>query len=84
MAIKGVSMEVSFTIWAMTISAILVLVVIDLLTVSSKPHDVMFKAAGGFFWNCFFRHSLCWNHIQYFAWLDSFIPAYRANLLLIF
>lgn len=48
MAIKGVSMDVSFLIWAITISAILVLVAIDLFTVSSKPHDVMFKEAAMF------------------------------------
>ncbi len=45
MAIKGASMDVSFLIWSITIGAILVLVAIDLFTVSSKPHDVMFKEA---------------------------------------
>jgi tellurite resistance protein TerC len=38
-------MDVSLTIWAVTIAAILLLVVIDLLTVSAKPHEVKFKEA---------------------------------------
>ncbi|MSW02188.1 MAG: TerC family protein, partial [Actinobacteria bacterium] len=38
-------MDVSLTIWAVTIAAILLLIVIDLLTVSSKPHEVKFKEA---------------------------------------
>lgn len=45
-------MDVSFLIWAITISAILVLVAIDLFTVSSKPHDVMFKEAAA--WSTFY------------------------------
>lgn len=52
MAIKGVAMDVSFLIWAITISAILVLVAVDLFTVSSKPHDVMFKEAAA--WSTFY------------------------------
>ena len=38
-------MDVSLTIWAVTIAAILALVIIDLLTVSAKPHEVNFKEA---------------------------------------
>ena len=38
-------MDVSLTIWAVTIAAILTLVIIDLLTVSAKPHEVKFKEA---------------------------------------
>ena len=52
MAIKGVAMDVSFLIWAITISAILILVAVDLFTVSSKPHDVMFKEAAA--WSTFY------------------------------
>lgn len=52
MAIKGVLMDVSFLTWAITIGAILVLIVIDLLTVSSKPHEVMFKEAAA--WSIFY------------------------------
>lgn len=52
MAIKGVLMDVSFLAWAITIGAIFVLIVIDLLTVSSKPHDVMFKEAAA--WTIFY------------------------------
>jgi tellurite resistance protein TerC len=52
MATKGVLMDVSFLAWAITIGAILVMIVIDLLTVSSKPHDVMFKEAAA--WSIFY------------------------------
>jgi tellurite resistance protein TerC len=38
-------MDVSLTIWTVTIAAILLLIVIDLLTVSAKPHEVKFKEA---------------------------------------
>ena len=38
-------MDVSLTICAVTIAAILTLVIIDLLTVSAKPHEVKFKEA---------------------------------------
>jgi len=52
MATKGVLMDVSFLAWALTVGAILVLIVVDLLTVSSKPHDVMFKEAAA--WSIFY------------------------------
>ncbi|MFY7897894.1 MAG: TerC/Alx family metal homeostasis membrane protein [Candidatus Planktophila sp.] len=38
-------MDVSLTIWAVTVGVILLLIVVDLLTVSAKPHEVMFKEA---------------------------------------
>jgi tellurite resistance protein TerC len=38
-------MEVSLTIWTVTIAAILALIIVDLLTVSAKPHEVKFKEA---------------------------------------
>ena len=38
-------MSVSLTMWLVTIGAILVLVVMDFLTVSRKPHEVAFKEA---------------------------------------
>ena len=38
-------MDVSLTIWSVTIAAILLLIVVDLLTVSAKPHEVKFKEA---------------------------------------
>ena len=38
-------MDVSLTIWAVTIAAILALIIVDLLTVSAKPHEVKFKEA---------------------------------------
>ena len=38
-------MDVSLTTWFLVIGAIVALIVVDLLTVSRKPHDVMFKEA---------------------------------------
>lgn len=45
-------MSVSLTMWLITIGAILVLVVMDFLTVSRKPHDVAFKEAA--LWSVFY------------------------------
>ena len=45
MAIKGVLMQVSLTVWAVTISLVALLIGIDLFTASRKPHDVKFKEA---------------------------------------
>ncbi|MFZ4497769.1 MAG: TerC/Alx family metal homeostasis membrane protein [Candidatus Nanopelagicales bacterium] len=45
-------MEVSLLIWALTIVGILVLVGLDFITVSRKPHDVMFKEA--LLWSVFY------------------------------
>lgn len=45
-------MSVSLTMWLITIGAILVLVVMDFLTVSRKPHDVAFKEAA--LWSIFY------------------------------
>lgn len=45
-------MSVSLTMWLITIGAILVLVVMDFLTVSRKPHDVSFKEAA--LWSVFY------------------------------
>jgi len=45
-------MDVPLTIWAVTVGAILLLIVVDLLTVSAKPHEVMFKEAVG--WSLFY------------------------------
>ena len=38
-------MDVTLLTWALVVGAILALIVVDLLTVSRKPHDVMFKEA---------------------------------------
>lgn len=38
-------MDVTLLAWALVIGLITVLIVVDLLTVSSKPHDVLFKEA---------------------------------------
>jgi len=44
--------DTSLTVWALTIGAILVLVLIDFFTVSRKPHDVMFREA--MLWSIFY------------------------------
>jgi len=41
----GVFMDVSLVTWSIVVGAIVLLVVIDLLTVSRKAHDVLFKEA---------------------------------------
>ncbi|MFM8773589.1 MAG: TerC/Alx family metal homeostasis membrane protein [Actinomycetota bacterium] len=45
-------MNVSLTLWLVTIGAILVLVALDFLTVSRKPHEVSFKEAA--WWSIFY------------------------------
>ena len=45
-------MEVSFLVWSVTIGAILALIVVDLFTVSAKPHEVKFKEAT--LWSIFY------------------------------
>jgi tellurite resistance protein TerC len=44
--------DVSLTLWAVTIAGIIGLIVLDFVTVSSKPHDVQFKEA--LFWSIFY------------------------------
>ena len=48
----GVIMNVSLTTWFVVIGAILALIIVDLLTVSRKPHEVKFKEAAG--WSIFY------------------------------
>ncbi len=45
-------MNVSLTTWFVVIGAILALIILDLLTVSRKPHEVKFKEAS--FWSIFY------------------------------
>lgn len=45
----GIDMNVSLTTWFVVIGAILALIILDLLTVSRKPHEVKFKEAS--FWS---------------------------------
>lgn len=45
-------MDVSNLVWAVTIGVIVALILVDLFTVSSKPHDVMFKEAT--LWSIFY------------------------------
>jgi tellurite resistance protein TerC len=49
---QGAAVEVSGLVWAVTIGIILGLIILDLVTVSSKPHDVMFKEAS--IWSIFY------------------------------
>lgn len=48
----GLLMNVSLTTWVVVISAVLLLIVVDLLTVSRKPHEVKFKEAAS--WSIFY------------------------------
>lgn len=48
----GLLMNVSLTTWVVVISAVLLLIVLDLLTVSRKPHEVKFKEAAS--WSIFY------------------------------
>ena len=45
-------MDVTLLTWALVIGAIMALIVVDLLTVSRKPHEVKFKEAAG--WSIFY------------------------------
>ena len=45
-------MNVSLTVWAVTIGVIALLLIIDLFTVSAKPHEVKFKEAAS--WSIFY------------------------------
>jgi tellurite resistance protein TerC len=45
-------LSVSLTMWAITVGALLLLVVMDFLTVSRKPHDVSFREAA--LWSTFY------------------------------
>jgi tellurite resistance protein TerC len=45
-------MDVTLLTWALVVGAIIALIVVDLLTVSSKPHDVLFKEAA--IWSIFY------------------------------
>ena len=45
-------MNVSLTTWLVVIAAILILIFVDLVTVSRKPHEVKFKEAAG--WSIFY------------------------------
>ena len=45
-------MDVTLVTWALVIGAIIALIVVDLLTVSRKPHEVMFKEAAT--WSIFY------------------------------
>ena len=48
----GVIMNVSLSTWLVVIGAILALIIVDLLTVSRKPHEVKFKEAAC--WSIFY------------------------------
>jgi len=41
----GVLMDVTLLTWSLVVGGIILLIVVDLLTISRKAHDVMFKEA---------------------------------------
>ena len=45
-------MDISLGVWAATIGGLVLLIALDFVTVSRKPHDVMFKEA--LFWSLFY------------------------------
>lgn len=45
-------MDVTLLTWAIVVGAILALIIVDLFTISRKPHDVMFKEAS--IWSIFY------------------------------
>ena len=45
-------MDVSLTVWLVTVGAIIALIAVDLFTVSAKPHEVKFKEAAS--WSLFY------------------------------
>ena len=45
-------MEITLTIWLVTVGAIIGFILLDLFTVSAKPHEVKFKEAAG--WSIFY------------------------------
>jgi tellurite resistance protein TerC len=45
-------MNVSLTLWGLTVGAIILLIVMDFVTVSRKPHEVMFREAA--LWSIFY------------------------------
>jgi len=45
-------MDVSLLVWSITVGAILLLIIVDLFTVSAKPHEVKFKEAAS--WSIFY------------------------------
>jgi hypothetical protein len=54
-------MDVSLLVWSVTVGAILLLVIVDLLTVSAKPHEVKFKEAAG--WSIFYIGRNWFRHL---------------------
>lgn len=62
-------MNVSLALWAVTIVGILVLIALDFVTVSRKPHEVMFKEAAG--WSIFYIGIAIAFGIAMFAWQGS-------------
>jgi tellurite resistance protein TerC len=61
--------NVSLALWAVTIAGILVLIALDFVTVSRKPHEVMFKEAAG--WSIFYIGIAIAFGVAMFAWQGS-------------
>jgi tellurite resistance protein TerC len=47
-------MDISLTIWVITVGAIIGFILLDLFTVSANPHEVKFKEAAG--WSLLYIH----------------------------
>ncbi|MED5528401.1 MAG: TerC family protein, partial [Actinomycetota bacterium] len=45
-------MDTSLLVWAITIGAIVLLILVDFFTVTRKPHEVMFRE--GMLWSIFY------------------------------
>jgi tellurite resistance protein TerC len=62
-------MDVSLTLWAITLIGIVVLIALDFIAVSRKPHEVMFREA--LLWSIFYVGIAVAFGIALFAWQGS-------------
>ena len=61
-------MDITLGIWAATLGGIAFLIILDFVTVSRKPHDVMFKEA--MFWSIFYIAIAIAFGAWVWAWFD--------------
>ena len=62
-------MDVSLALWAITLAGIIVLIALDFVAVSRKPHEVMFREA--LLWSIFYIGIAVAFGIALFAWQGS-------------
>ncbi len=62
-------MDVSLALWAITLAGIIVLIALDFIAVSRKPHEVMFREA--LLWSIFYIGIAVAFGIALFAWQGS-------------